>query len=369
MNWSDDKEAIKELLQDATGKIKMKTLTEMDRRVGKRLYDQPLVDHLEKEEQPEFVLTHDTKGFRITHPDGTEETPDHSSETGHKYLFITDQRILYVVGYEDGDKVMEFGYDEIVSVDTNKGLTKGRFTFEDIDGTKYKFVTPHYAGQVNDAGEYVKDIILNTETKEPKSKGDIDDTVQVSPIELVKKDDHRSNTITIPTRSSGARFTSKGWSLGGAVRRSSAKGRVEEEPFEETFDKLIIHEDIIEIGIVTNVKRWTKESKERTMRIDISDVTDVRQEDGLKFIFETAEDLFEFSFSNNNSNQNLVSKATIYLEKRINEKTDYDGKSDEETRRGEDRISQLERLSELHEKGVLSDEEFESKKSELLDDI
>ena len=68
----------------------------------------PIIDHLSPEEQLHFVFFNPDKGLRIYEPDGEEKTPDHTSLTesdGKRFLLITDERILYLVGKpNEGDE-------------------------------------------------------------------------------------------------------------------------------------------------------------------------------------------------------------------------------------------------------------------------
>jgi hypothetical protein len=105
----------------------------------------PIIDRLSPEEQLHFVFFHSDKGFRITEPDGEKKTPDHTSLSdaeGKRFLLITDERILYIVGQpeEEDDKVQEFDYDQITSVEAYKSMRFPTIEFTTNDGRTYKFV-------------------------------------------------------------------------------------------------------------------------------------------------------------------------------------------------------------------------------------
>lgn len=101
-------------------------------------YNKPLIKYLNENESLDYYLFHQTKGYRIIEPSGKEHTPHHTSSEGHRCLLVTDQRVLYVVGRESGDKTIEYIYDEIKAVDAKQQRI---FRFQTNDGVVYKFAT------------------------------------------------------------------------------------------------------------------------------------------------------------------------------------------------------------------------------------
>ena len=72
-----------------------------------------------------------------------------------------------------------------------------------------------------------------------------------------------------------------------------------------------------------------------------------------------------------NFNKEELNQAGEYIQERVAE---IDGKQgdevdDESASNDEDPLDRIEKLADLRDNGVLTDEEFEEKKSELLDEI
>lgn len=142
----------KQVAEDANGSFGANDLTQ------KNTTSTPLVEYLGDDEQLHYLLTHSSKGFRIFETNGKERTPDHGSPTwGSRYLLISDQRILYVVGDKSEDKVTEFSYQNINQTDANSSITHSRLNFTLANGREYKFATRKV--NVEEAEEYIEQCI------------------------------------------------------------------------------------------------------------------------------------------------------------------------------------------------------------------
>lgn len=136
----------------------------------------PIIDQLSPEEQLHFVFFNPDKGFRISEPDGEEKTPDHTSLTesdGKRFLLVTDERILYIVGKPEGenDEVQEFNYKNINSVEGYKsmnffGLLAGGYPtieFTTNNGKTYKFVNnAHESDTAENMADFIRSQIEST---------------------------------------------------------------------------------------------------------------------------------------------------------------------------------------------------------------
>lgn len=142
----------KQIVDSASGSFSKKVLT----KTRGRLSDQKLIDYLSPGENLEFVFWHRAKGFRITKPDGTEETPHHSYSEGARFLMITDRRIIYVAGLDDYDESQYFPYEEVVEVYQKSTLTTSFIFFKTTDGDLYKFCeTGDHSSDVSSAVLYI----------------------------------------------------------------------------------------------------------------------------------------------------------------------------------------------------------------------
>lgn len=142
-NRSPDK-----LAQAATGNIKSKHLTKDSGMVFTYLYDGPLINHVQDDEQPEYIFSNENKGYRITEPNGNERTPHHDGSEGKRYLLVTDQRLLCVAGCKDGDESIEHVYDDIVEIER---VGRSNVQFRATDGKSYKFAQHGETKQTVDA--------------------------------------------------------------------------------------------------------------------------------------------------------------------------------------------------------------------------
>ena len=111
-------------------------------------------------EHLEYLLWHQSKGLRIIHPNGEEETPHHNSTTGCRFLLITDQRLCYLAGLENRDVQQSFGYDQLTDVEVTDNTFTFWITFTTTDGTKYRFAeTGTHWEDVEPAAVYIQEQI------------------------------------------------------------------------------------------------------------------------------------------------------------------------------------------------------------------
>lgn len=195
--------------------------------------------------------------------------------------------------------------------------------------------------------------------------------------------------LIVPTQSDGATFSQSGTKVGGEnFAVTSSSGTVEENSYEDYVTRFLVHDGMIEIGVLLNegtvgAKRAAKQGEEpnRTIRISLNDVTDVRQEEVKKYpgiIFETQSDVYQLKFAVSEGG-GLVGKnfETAPLRKAVSAIESQmagpsinrdDGSNSEGTGAGGKSavVEELQKLSDLHEKGALSDKEFQNAKDKLL---
>lgn len=145
-----------ERVQQAKGSFSKKALTKQ----SGRLSEQRVVDYLNPGEHLEYLLWHQSKGLRIIHPNGEEETPHHNSTTGCRFLLITDQRLCYLAGLENRDVQQNFGYYQLTDVEATDNTLTQWITFTTTDGTKYRFAeTGTHWEDVEPAAVYIQEQI------------------------------------------------------------------------------------------------------------------------------------------------------------------------------------------------------------------
>jgi len=215
------------------------------------------------------------------------------------------------------------------------------------------------------------------------SSGDGDVSVATSafPIDVITAENDLYGKLTVPTQKEGATISQSGWRIGGdTIARTTSSGTVEENPYKDMITRLRVHEDEIELGVMLDTGMQAKSGAmngkppERTMRIPIGEITDVRTQQINRhpgFAFETEEDVYKIAVQANEgvltASHDFESQWVERLVERIRENSEKHSASDEGGR--ENAVGQIERLKELHDDGALTDQEFESKKQELLDDV
>ena len=104
------------LANQAAGDIPASILTNMGGWINKNLYDKPLIEYLNSDEQPEFVKEiSDTHKIRKNKNESREELFARDG-LGKSYFVVTDQRVIFIMGSDDGDVMFDFGYEGISRV-------------------------------------------------------------------------------------------------------------------------------------------------------------------------------------------------------------------------------------------------------------
>lgn len=149
-----------EIKKSAEGRFKSSWITQTNS------INTPIIKHLSGTEQLHYFLYNQTKGFRVFEPDGVEQTPHHHSISGYRFLVITDQRIMYIVGKENEDEIETFVYENITDVDYSRRFIRDQLSFTISSGHKYKFVdTGNQFVNVKNASSYIERRIQETDVK------------------------------------------------------------------------------------------------------------------------------------------------------------------------------------------------------------
>ncbi|SEH45396.1 PH domain-containing protein [Halopenitus malekzadehii] len=148
-----------ELADAAEGDIDSDSLSKTGSFGGTYLYDQPLMEYLEGDERPAYLLRSLNQDLEVDEDGASREIPETGEEggsEGRRYLLATDQRLLYVAGQEEGDRVRVFDYDDITAVDWDESLTAGTLSFTDSDGATYRFSTSGDAPELPGTADYIR---------------------------------------------------------------------------------------------------------------------------------------------------------------------------------------------------------------------
>jgi len=354
-----------ELAKDATGNVKKKHLTKDSGMVFTYLYDGPLIEHLADGEQPEYVFSHESKGYRITAQNGDERTPHHDGSEGKRYLLVTDQRVLCVAGREDGDETIEHDYDEIIDIERSGG---SNVQFRSVDGKTYKFAQNGSTKQTIDAAiEYISERAAGTEpetTDEQEAAESESDTetpettATVSGLSNIDVDNIRNDDI--PALISKIDDSIKPDETVHYAYAINAAERGDDHMGGYTTGGCLLATD----------RRLTAYIKETigssNLSIDYDKIDTVEIEHGMMITKLSVQSTSKtYSFPGFNS----IDKSEIHDFADFIRDQASESKTEETSASTIDPTEQLKNITELHDQGVLTDEEFEEKKQSLLDKL
>lgn len=198
-------------------------------------------------------------------------------------------------------------------------------------------------------------------------------------VEVVTESNDLYGKLRVPTQSAGATIDQGSVEMGPV---ESSGGSIKEERYEDHITRLTVTDEQIEIGLAlsnhapgTKTRAKRGEEPDRTLRVPISEVTDVRKKKLAGhpgFVFETTSDVYEVKLATTGGG--LLSSPKKFDEAPIEkvvevieaEKSNSVESSDSDSESGTTLTDELERLADLHEKGALSDTEFQQAKDDLL---
>lgn len=330
------------------------------------LRDEALIEYLEPGEQPHYIFANDVP------PNITEgNVPSLNGGKGYKAInMISDRRWLVVYGHKNGDRHFEIRFEDITYMDLNDSKL-GELTIEtdELSGVFTLSLVEDMSEELTEIKDYI--------TPKTQYRPSTSETNKSVIFDYDSGSDKTYAKLTVPTKSSGATFTSQGWNIGGdIVRRTSSKGQIEEESWENYVKKLVIFEDHLQIGVTYGDMSITSDNRiKQNIRIDLREITDVRE--GMKsFEFETPEDVYQFKLGKKGvasmADPAVAQKAVQKIKKAVRdapkpEKTDSNTEST--TSSEPDPMEKLSKIKKLNDQDVITEEEFEEKKKELLDQI
>jgi len=90
------------------------------------LFDKPLIEYLDEDENPHFILFARTKPpvFSGATPSAlSDRSPD-----GMAMHLLTDKRWIIVIGLDDGDESFDIPWENVLEVDISTGISKHKIT-------------------------------------------------------------------------------------------------------------------------------------------------------------------------------------------------------------------------------------------------
>lgn len=131
------------------------------------LLNEPIIEHIIGTEKLHYLFVSDKKKYLKLREDG-RKTKMHSRFSGQRYLLITDRRVIFLSGSEDGDVPVKIKYDAITEVYSERD----QIIIEENDGTGMCFIVDKYQSQVENAVNYIKSN-LDKEPGEPEKNADV----------------------------------------------------------------------------------------------------------------------------------------------------------------------------------------------------
>lgn len=116
--------------------------------------DKPLIDRLYDGERVGYALQNLTKGVTVSNGDSHDTISPHSSYRA--VLLVTDQRLLYVIGQQNGDKMFSVRLDDVRNVETSLGVLKDRITVQ-TDNETYDMYTQK-GENLDEASKHISEI-------------------------------------------------------------------------------------------------------------------------------------------------------------------------------------------------------------------
>lgn len=368
------------------------------------LSEESLLDHLYEDEQPHFIFHNDSKGII---KDGTKISRSFDSNFS-SLLVITDKRVLFFDGGEDGDRGEALSYYAIDEAEVDSGLTKYKMTVKTSDNTYEFYTSKNYdLDELKDAKSYLQ--------KNRDIKGDNDNSPNVGRIgdlPTLKEsldDDHpdisfaenRIGTLLLGEEQHKKQMVDDSGNEPNVFADVTVEDYHGVELSESTskfylYDsKILIKTDLPEheIEIPTEeidfdqIQIWTREDYEgRTQhgafrslgKSHGQDFHSLAERYMLKIPF--GDDCFVTISKSSDSDyysgkpgdiiRGLREVGDVKIDRsEATPDSDNSATTEKQDEPTPDRLEQLEKLKDLNEKGVISDSEFEEKKQDILDEI
>lgn len=343
--------------------------------------DGPIEAYLKPDEQPHFILYNKGKGVAI----GTESNTVEPRNTNLCYVVVTDSRIFCIVVQKGDDKSIFIPHSAIARFETESVFGGVKLRVDTTNGPCFTWVNSSCSNALYDALEYVDSVRQYDERVSPTNYMTFDEVVErtgwsspghtqesmgpahehipdkhgayVTPQRIQKiqsildadeKIHYLTKGSTVDVQGSGA-----GHSLFGddRSRKSGTRGWVRAA--------------FTDRRVAIKIPQWLG-NDERT--VPYHNITSVDLDTGLvnkRISLQTAGQTYHIEAQEPGKDE--CRQLVRFVREQIRE---TQTQSQPQVQSSDpDPTEQLKNLKELHEEGVLSDEEFEEKKQSLLDDI
>lgn len=384
---SDEKEIVSAARGDS---ITEERLFNKSARVFKRLEAKPIVEYLDDGEQPHFLLKGPKTGLKIQSPKVDEtKSPDGSR---HSFFVVTDQRIHILIGQKDDDEHVKIEFGDIKGIWYRAGIGKYKIHIKLHSGS-----LTYFSDKSIDEDE-LEQAIDHIKQRKPDDAVDVNarpDLTNCEPDFELEFDQTNSDGLDLDDL---RELIDKAESGTVTVDRLEARnGLILDNLREDEQPHFVLKGNPIygvkveggtsiddqSAGLTSPLKTaairgiWTVLTDQRalilvvktggtnTHSVPYDSIVGVdRQEKvtGFPLILQTHGRTYYADISKEDAK--VWENSVEFLEEQISKSQNHTEKST-----GEEipAIEQLERLKKLYDDGALTDEEFEKKKSDLLD--
>lgn len=324
---------------------------------GSGFTNKPVISYINDDEDVWYILNDKKGGVSV---DDEKKKPH---ESGRTAFVFTNSRILIISPNEDSDETFEIEYDSIEdraeTHDIYYKYMKNRIGISKVsigiktDGqsfglnilTKYSDECEQWIDSVRKKihDEYVNVVLSYRRGKEEKIG------------------------MRILDRESGeAEMNTSGWNYGlGLVERHKSSSVIKKKGYKTTVEDFVIKKSSVQFTY-----------KNRSVERSYDDIGAVDMTSG-GFILYTEFGIYEFTSglridnTTYNFDREELQQAGEYIQDRVAEVDNAQNKraNNENAPDEEEPLDRIEKLADLRDNGVLTDEEFEEKKSDLLDEI
>lgn len=363
---SDDNDEVSEEVQQLVNEARHKSV-KIDRltklkpgRMSRYLEDKPLIEYLKNDEQPHFILAARQKSPSA---EGTSYDLPEQSGSGMIMHMITDERWLVVSSNTDGDQTFEIPLSELKEVDYSTGGMSHEIELYADDGAVSVPISNSYnKDEIKAAHSYLEEYTLD-QNKAWISEGQ---TLR----EILEQ------VITILTEEEG-QFVNISFMYGGMDETHYQINHDIHALMNLSDDGFSIASDILNRRNV-EITRKNKDLKDLHFRIKDNTI-----DQGSRIAETLLEEVYSVDESDishigiagmsdtefKNRYLQIKEKETVTSQNIEHKESSNEPQQTQDTTETTDVSQKLKELKSLHESGILTDSEFESKKEQLIEDL
>jgi hypothetical protein len=325
---------------------------------GSGFTNKPVISYISDDEDVWYILNDKKGGVSV---DDEKKKPH---ESGRTAFVFTDSRVLIISPNEDSDETFEIEYDSINSYSETRDIyykyMKNRIG---VSKASIGIKTDNRSFNLNILTKYSDECEQWIDSIRKKVH---DEYVNVVLSHRGRGNQERIGMRILDRESGEAEMNTSGWNYGlGFVERHKSSSVIKKKGYKTTVRDFVIKESSIQF---TYKNRSVERSYDEIGAVDMTSGG---------FILYTEFGIYELSTllriddTSYNFDKEKLKQAGKYIQERVAE---VDAKQGDEVgaesaSNDEDPLDRIEKLANLRDSGVLTEEEFKQKKSDLLDKI